>query len=83
MAPKPQTPEALAALAKTWPTATEKPKRSYASYSLFSEAIRILAAAGWNSRAIVAKFIAENLHPAEKSKPLYNHVTRLRRNEGI
>lgn len=81
MATKPQTPEALAALAKTW--TTEKPKRSYASYSLFSEAIRILAAAGWNSRAIVAKFIAEKLHPAEKSKPLYDHVTRLRRNEGI
>lgn len=81
MATKPQTADDIEALAKTW-TATAT-QRTYASYSKFSKAIRILAAAGWNSRAIVAKFIAEKLHPAEKSKPLYDHVTRLRRNEGI
>lgn len=77
MPPPPQTADDIAALAATWIKGSQP--RRYASYRHFSKAITLLAAAGWNSRQIVDRLIQTGLHPESGRKPLYDHVTRFRR----
>lgn len=78
---KPQTAEDIAELAKTW--IAQPTRRCYARYEKLGKAIRLLAAAGWNSRAITDRLVQSDLHPADQSANLYHHITRLRRNEGF
>lgn len=77
----PKTADDIAALAATW--ANTPSRRSYASYSKFGKAIRLLAGAGWNSRAIKDRLVSEGLHPADQADNLYHHITRLRRDKGF
>lgn len=75
-----QTADDIEALARTW---TAEQRRSYGRYAKFGKAIRLLAAAGWNSRAITDRFIETNLIAADQRGNLYHHITRFRRSEGI
>lgn len=77
----PQTAEDIAELAQTW--ISQPSRRSYARYARLGKAIRLLAQAGWNSRAITDRIVQNGLHPEDQAANLYHHITRLRRAEGI
>lgn len=81
--PQPQTADEIEALAKTWAAQPGKTPRTYGRYGKFGKAIRLLAKAGWNSRAITDRLISTGLHPADQHANLYHHITRFRRAEDI